>query len=424
MVKILPKNEDPFARPFARGHFYTRNTMFGWVAQKWPVKRGKPKTPYDFYRQREFAIAARWASSPQPTEYENALALAKGSTNVWRDILTAAAFGSLIRITLRDGTQSKQQRKMTNNPQYMLDLVTDVVGSMLYRAPEGWIGVPPGNNGDVLTMDLTVPIWNPGYAIPNPTYASLLLDQLGLDEGDMLYRSATEWLVLNAGSAGQVLTQGASLPEWADPANPDIQFLLDTIGSTTGDILYRNASDWVVLAPGSNGKVLTLAAGLPSWATPAAPALSTIGMPFNGQIRPNTAAAVTNNVLSGTGLLLQSGQIITSLQIIGQAASATTTITPAIYDMPANIPTNLLSSGPVATGIVKGLNTFPLTTPYTVPATALYALGLQTKVVGWNQGSTNGTIWGWRVNAAAGLPNPLVAVADSYVATDAKVWAI
>ena len=44
--------------------------------------------------------------------------------------------------------------------------------------------------------------------------------------------------------------------------------LLDEIGSTQGDILYRSSTGWVVLAPGTSGDVLTTggASANPSWA--------------------------------------------------------------------------------------------------------------------------------------------------------------
>lgn len=44
--------------------------------------------------------------------------------------------------------------------------------------------------------------------------------------------------------------------------------LLDWVlymGGTSGDILYHNGTDWVVLAKDDNGKILKLVAGLPSW---------------------------------------------------------------------------------------------------------------------------------------------------------------
>lgn len=35
-----------------------------------------------------------------------------------------------------------------------------------------------------------------------------------------------------------------------------------------GDILYCNGTNWVRLEKGTDGQVLTLASGVPSWATP------------------------------------------------------------------------------------------------------------------------------------------------------------
>lgn len=34
----------------------------------------------------------------------------------------------------------------------------------------------------------------------------------------------------------------------------------------TGSIMYYNGTDWIQLAPGTNGQVLTLAGGVPTWA--------------------------------------------------------------------------------------------------------------------------------------------------------------
>lgn len=47
----------------------------------------------------------------------------------------------------------------------------------------------------------------------------------------------------------------------------DIRRALDLLGSTAeGDIIYKGASGWTRLAKGTDGQVLTLAGGLPSWA--------------------------------------------------------------------------------------------------------------------------------------------------------------
>lgn len=47
----------------------------------------------------------------------------------------------------------------------------------------------------------------------------------------------------------------------------DVRRVLDLIGSTAeGDIIYKGASGWTRLAKGTDGQVLTLASGIPSWA--------------------------------------------------------------------------------------------------------------------------------------------------------------
>ena len=44
---------------------------------------------------------------------------------------------------------------------------------------------------------------------------------------------------------------------------------LDLIGATPGDMLVRGATDWIALAPGPDGDVLTMASGAPGWAAAA-----------------------------------------------------------------------------------------------------------------------------------------------------------
>lgn len=258
MVKVSPANIDPSARLFARGAFYIRQTKWGWIAQKWPTPRGKPKRPYDFYRQTEFGIASRWVASPFASEYDNAKELAKGSPQVWRDILVMAAFGSLARITLADGTTSKQARNVTNNPQYMLDLITDEVGAMLYRAEIGWVALPPGNNGDVLTEVLNVPTWLPGYNLPNMAFIQAMLELIGNTQGDVLYFDGADWVALPVGDDGKVLTVNGAIPEWIAPPNPTGQAKWQLISTTT----VTNPSARHALAIGAYNEVMIDASGL------------------------------------------------------------------------------------------------------------------------------------------------------------------
>lgn len=63
------------------------------------------------------------------------------------------------------------------------------------------------------------------------------------------------------------ITVGTTALAWTAAGN--IQSLLDSIGSTQGDILYRDSSGWLALVPGTSGQVLQSggAAANPSWST-------------------------------------------------------------------------------------------------------------------------------------------------------------
>jgi hypothetical protein len=90
--------------------------------------------------------------------------------------------------------------------------------------------------------------------------------------GDTLYASAATTLTqLAIGTAYQIsaVNSGGTAPSWQG-----LSSLIDNglTAATQGQILYRNASTWVALAPGTNGQVLTTggAAANPAWATAAA----------------------------------------------------------------------------------------------------------------------------------------------------------
>jgi hypothetical protein len=49
----------------------------------------------------------------------------------------------------------------------------------------------------------------------------------------------------------------------------NLSAMIDTLGTAAnGDMMYRDGGVWVLLPKGSDGQVLTLASGLPVWATP------------------------------------------------------------------------------------------------------------------------------------------------------------
>ena len=112
-------------------------------------------------------------------------------------------------------------------------------------------------------------------ALDTAAEVSAVLDKLGAAPGSMLHRGATGWQLIT-GANGDLLRRGASswqlLPSPNDvtkflagdltwqtisvPPPPSIQTLLDGISTTHGVVLYRGASGWVALAPGTSGYFL------------------------------------------------------------------------------------------------------------------------------------------------------------------------
>lgn len=192
--------------------------------------------------------------------------------------------------------------------------------------------------------------------------------------GDTLYASAANVLSkLAIGSAGQVLTVTAGIPSWQTPtagtvtsvsgtlnritstggATPVIDIAANYVGQTsittlgtiatgtwngtvigptfggtgqstyaTGDTLYASAANTLSkLAAGSNGQVLTLAAGIPSWATPTTGTVTSVSGTANritstggatpvidisasyvGQSSITTLGTITTGVWNGTAV--------------------------------------------------------------------------------------------------------------------------
>jgi hypothetical protein len=133
-------------------------------------------------------------------------------------------------------------------------------------------------------------------AAPIANTLTLIMDHvLGATQGDVLYRSATTWVVLAPGTSGQILTTGgaAANPSWqnapttggsigngqivsnilghtAVPVGNSLSNVFDSIvGSARGTLFFRTNSGWVGLAPGLAGQVLTTGGSTadPTWVT-------------------------------------------------------------------------------------------------------------------------------------------------------------
>jgi hypothetical protein len=196
-------------------------------------------------------------------------------------------------------------------------------GDVLYRGSMGWTVLPPGTNGQVLAS---------GGAAANPSWSTIsgtgtvtsVATNNGLTGGTITTTGTIGLATIGSGTVLANLTGGSAVPTANTPSA-----ILDITGSTEGDVLYRGASTWAVLAPGTAGQHLSTggAGSTPSWATSVTPS----GTPTSGQnaywtsatvIQGLTPASVQTGSLSPTGTSSATG-VMMGLGLTGA------TITPA-----------------------------------------------------------------------------------------------
>jgi len=135
-------------------------------------------------------------------------------------------------------------------------------GDVLYRDSGAWMVLTPGTMGQVLTTGGAAA--NPSWTTVTGTGTVTEVDTSGGITGGPITASGT--VSLASISTGHVLGYtgaGSGTPVATTPS-----VVLDVIGATEGDILYRGASTWSVLGPGSSGQFLQTNGGgaTPSWA--------------------------------------------------------------------------------------------------------------------------------------------------------------
>jgi hypothetical protein len=200
------------------------------------------------------------------------------------------------------------------------------------------------------------------------------------------------------------------------------QLTLDQVTDTPGAMLYRSPAGWLEIPPGNNGDVLWMFGQVPQWLQAPADGSDANVPPFMALNNIGSNTSVNNNTITGTGYILQALQTITNLHFWANAASASSVVTPAIYGNTSNAPGALLTEGSPITGIVAGINTLPLTTPYVVPTTGFYFPCIRLTGSAFNQWTQNGTMWGFGRSTANPLPNPMGAITSSFAATWIRPW--
>lgn len=169
MVKVdWPRTGKAYG-PRIRGVFLTQpDPRHGWLARSWPRKRGKAKQkPSVTWENLNYKFVAEQSTQPHYLDYENCVAWAKGTAFTWRDIFTMMMRGKFMILRNLDGTIWQNVLCMSDNPQYLLDLLDANPGAMLFRSVNGWQGIDAAADNYVLTMLGGVPVWLPNGATGN-----------------------------------------------------------------------------------------------------------------------------------------------------------------------------------------------------------------------------------------------------------------
>ena len=147
--------------------------------------------------------------------------------------------------------------------------------------------------------------------------------------GGVGYGTGTAHAYSAAGTSGQVLTSaGAASPTWTSQSGLSVGTATNLAGGAAGSLPYQSgAGATAMLAAGTNGYLLTLTAGLPSWQPAPASGVTTFSAGTTG-LTPSTATsgAVT---LAGT-LALANGGTNASLTAVAGAVPYSTALAIAL----------------------------------------------------------------------------------------------
>ena len=204
-----------------------------------------------------------------------------------------------------------------------------------------------GGNLDVLARSITTSTTNGNIAITPHGSGKVVLDGISHPNAD-----GTNGQVLQTNGSGvlsfatissdptmggdlsgtasnaQIVANAVTATEIASNAVNGTHIALGSDAS--GDIMYYNGTNYVRLAKGTNGEVLTLASGVPSWAADSTNVTGTSvggdlsGTVGNAQIAANTVGIAELNVSDGSA-----DQV---LKTNGSGTLSFTTITPGVSE--------------------------------------------------------------------------------------------
>ena len=138
--------------------FNTKLNRF--VSRRYPTKPWKD-TPARKAQREEWMAVIKANKLATGEDVKSAYHFSKGTNYVPRDLLMLASYGKIMRVHEADGTAWDSARIAQLNIQQLLNSITDVEGSIVFRGPTLWWALSPGAAGQVLTFDGTTgwPDW-------------------------------------------------------------------------------------------------------------------------------------------------------------------------------------------------------------------------------------------------------------------------
>lgn len=146
------------------------------IFQKWPRRRGRTTNPVTKAQNEKFKQANKLAKYASAQDQWMAIEVAKNSPLYPRDLLISAMYGRLFETLTIDGQEYVSVAVRDDISDDLDKVGGNVVGSLLYRAAEGWRGLLPGNAGETLQTqgnDLP-PAWGGGGGGAGTYYTSQL----------------------------------------------------------------------------------------------------------------------------------------------------------------------------------------------------------------------------------------------------------
>lgn len=162
----------------SRGLFVVKVWRGRLVAQKWPRPKKRKRTQAERERERTFAHVAQLVKRQPAKLLAQVREKARAAPVYARDLMTQAAYGRFATLEANDG-KVYYPVAYRDDVSYSLDALGQEEGTLARREGEGWRALPPGEEGQVLTMVGGLPSWA-GAGPPPPPPEDVMWTPLAL----------------------------------------------------------------------------------------------------------------------------------------------------------------------------------------------------------------------------------------------------